>query len=310
MDPEKHMLEYLESPDDVTHIKSRWGIRNRFRDIIASHDIPDDHKTEFMTHIHSALRPIGKNGIKRLESNLSDVGLHANETPVTRSLRNIKRAEEISKGQKPLVLGEEPLGSSRAAGMYDNLSGKLHLPLSLSQRMAKHISRDTGYTGENLHDEQIVPHVYMHEIAHAVDGRTSDDAISATFPWMFAWASELSKGQLTDYARYSPIEAFAEFARLAWTRPDIAKKNFPQSYKVFDEHGLIDRFYKPPRKPEKEPEKPPEQIKQQSQSVPAKSPILASSQKPKLDTGPHRVRSTRGQQRLFSAKRNPDGRST
>ncbi len=125
-----------------------------------------------------------------------------------------------------------------------------------------------GGTGElnidgDYEDGMDAAGIYAHEFGHAVDWKdgSSDDVdtgtiyspsmdISDTTEWGKAFMAEISPGDgsnpLSFYAKTSPSEGFAEFARLAWSgrRPREIKEEFPMCWEVFENHGLVRKIVK------------------------------------------------------------------
>lgn len=56
--------------------------------------------------------------------------------------------------------------------------------------------------------------------------------------WQAAWEAEMAQGQVTRYAKSSPLEGAAEFARLAWSDPEEARAH-RQCYAAFEEAKLV-----------------------------------------------------------------------
>ena len=86
----------------------------------------------------------------------------------------------------------------------------------------------------------------MHEIVHALDRDPIRKAggignlISDSTAWRAAWVAEIDCDDipLTDYARESRREGFAEFGVLALTNPVLARRAFPKCWAVWREHCL------------------------------------------------------------------------
>lgn len=83
----------------------------------------------------------------------------------------------------------------------------------------------------------VVVGVIRHELGHALDpqGKRSGG------DWIDAYREEIDRpdAPLTQYARKNRREGWAEFARLAWDRPEQAKQQFPKCYAAFKSHGLV-----------------------------------------------------------------------
>lgn len=82
-------------------------------------------------------------------------------------------------------------------------------------------------------------HVYLHEMAHAVDKGAG--GISEKSDWKKAWESEIKGGSLTRYAGTDSGEGFAEFARVLYSKAvllDELEKHFPGVSNVFKRYKL------------------------------------------------------------------------
>lgn len=80
---------------------------------------------------------------------------------------------------------------------------------------------------------------YAHELGHAVD---ADDKFSSKVAWKNAWESDIFNGKhlLSNYARESPSEGFAEVYRvLVEHGVDSVKNDFPNVHKFLSKEGLI-----------------------------------------------------------------------
>jgi hypothetical protein len=58
--------------------------------------------------------------------------------------------------------------------------------------------------------------------------------------WSAAWKSEIHSGSLSKYATTNPTEGFAEFARVAWLSPQVAKAYYPACWNIWKQHGLVE----------------------------------------------------------------------
>ena len=84
--------------------------------------------------------------------------------------------------------------------------------------------------------------IFAHEIAHAIDAGPflKSDRISNRTEWQLAWSIEVDCDELplTEYARTSECEGFAEFGALALTNPVFARRAFPRCWAVWRHHHL------------------------------------------------------------------------
>lgn len=80
--------------------------------------------------------------------------------------------------------------------------------------------------------------VYLHEMTHAID---DDLKISDTNRWKSAWEAEIDKDSnpLSRYARTDASEGLAEFGRLAFRRPEEAKK-FKRCWAALSATGILE----------------------------------------------------------------------
>lgn len=115
-------------------------------------------------------------------------------------------------------------------------------PLEQDEILEGFYDGSSGHMSVNGED----PHgTLAHEIGHAADRSFREDhgiPLSASQDFRNAWWGELAGGKLSDYAKHSPAEAFAEACRLVWGTPggkETAKKHIPKTYALFWKHGLI-----------------------------------------------------------------------
>jgi len=94
-------------------------------------------------------------------------------------------------------------------------------------------------TGEDLGRGSLdTEEIYAHELSHVIDDMGGS---SMNHDWIAASTEEIKDSrQLSNYARVSPIEAWAEFGRLVWTNPKIAKTFFPKCWNVWYNLDLVD----------------------------------------------------------------------
>jgi hypothetical protein len=88
-----------------------------------------------------------------------------------------------------------------------------------------------------------------HECFHAVDGvvkkGTGSNRLSGRSEkgaWRYAWEAEINNEDhmlLSDYAKISAKEGFAEFGRHILEEPRDAKAWFPKCFQVFVDNGLV-----------------------------------------------------------------------
>jgi GNAT superfamily N-acetyltransferase len=86
-------------------------------------------------------------------------------------------------------------------------------------------------------EEYLARGTYAHEIGHAIDVRFRH---SDTPEWRAAFRGEIDRPgyPLSRYATESPAEAWAEYARLLFSRPEAARDRFPKCYAVWRQRGL------------------------------------------------------------------------
>jgi hypothetical protein len=84
--------------------------------------------------------------------------------------------------------------------------------------------------------------IYAHEIVHVLDHnpRAKYCRISGSTVWRLAWEAEIDchDAPLTQYARKSALEGFAEFGTLALTEPMFARRAFPKCWAVWRQYCL------------------------------------------------------------------------
>lgn len=157
--------------------------------------------------------------------------------------------------------GDEPQPGDLIGGWYDTSTNTINL--------------DGGADiGGDYPDS--AGHVYAHELGHAIDfggvGRIPGaQPLSAAGTWLDAWTKEIMGPvehnpvnyhlirptmvpRLTEYARTTPQEGFAEFCRLLYNRPALVIGNrdaawqahlqrvehdFPQCWEFFKKHSLV-----------------------------------------------------------------------
>lgn len=235
-----------------THWNNRWSVRNVFRDHLAEHDMPDEDKSAFMSNIHDTLSAIPAGATARLARGLKGAKFYPDTASLGRDLVAHEHAIELGRRAMrstppPFELQSSPhsdyLGTEGASGhgptaRYDANNRMVQLP----------ILRDIVKT--KLAGKVTPSQVYLHELAHAVDH--SPDAapgtdlydegasLSESPDWYKVYREEMLKGRLNKYASTNGKEAFAEFARLVWTNPAVAKTHFPQAYAFFEANDLID----------------------------------------------------------------------
>jgi hypothetical protein len=86
--------------------------------------------------------------------------------------------------------------------------------------------------------------VYAHEIGHIIDGKLGDLSYSSDFDWKKAWVIEIlhedeKKAPLSSYAMSNAHEGWAEYVRLAITKPNVAKAKFPKCWAVLKKNNLV-----------------------------------------------------------------------
>ena len=72
--------------------------------------------------------------------------------------------------------------------------------------------------------------IYAHEMAHAADRISNGNVFSEGKPWADAYAAEINRDDvpLSEYARISPQEGFAEFVRLMAIDTEKTKQKYPK----------------------------------------------------------------------------------
>jgi len=248
---------------------TRWSIRNAFRDHLANNDqIPSQHKANVLAHVHDVLESMPHGAIKRLNSGLGRVriypsvkGVHEQEdqhvissdaaTKAYLDQESEKDAAQLPPNlqemrNKPWTLRNPDYNDASTHAFYDPKDRSIHLP---------HQSEGSFSVG----GRSILPRgIYAHEMAHAIDHGEFEDIkkgtvfggyyipsrekLSDSLDWNVAYQKEIDGGRLNSYANQDPGEGFAEFARLAWDDPQIAKEVFPESFAFFLKHGLVNDY--------------------------------------------------------------------
>ena len=197
------------------HEQARKDLHSTLAPVI-KHD-PELAK-KYQAHVDHVINRMSPEGAKRLSANVSAVRWHKSIAGVTASARKLFESRGKSIGDNAVV-----------GGLYSARD--------------KHLLLDGGLKDEDHENlgTQSAREIYAHEFGHAIDapaGAEWKDRISATPEWSDAFDSELSGGQLTKYGASSKIEGWAEFARLAILKPEIAKDKLPKCWAVWDKHGL------------------------------------------------------------------------
>lgn len=88
------------------------------------------------------------------------------------------------------------------------------------------------------HDDAVWTHA--HELGHVVDFADGPIPLSADKAWKSAWRHEIDRigGPLSEYARTSAQEGFAEYVRALVMWPEEAKSYFPRCYAFLHAQGL------------------------------------------------------------------------
>lgn len=100
--------------------------------------------------------------------------------------------------------------------------------------------------------------IYKHELSHMLDfglrtvATEPDDIgleLSKREAWQRSWGKEIVPDvmgndgketyRLTRYAAKTDVEGWAEFGRLAYTKPETAKRDFPKCWAVWKGYGLV-----------------------------------------------------------------------
>lgn len=113
--------------------------------------------------------------------------------------------------------------------------GKGELVAGLYNGVEKRVALDKGY-------DQLG--TYAHELSHAIDMNVQGfSGKGNTYAWERAWKEEIVNGNLTNYAKTSKAEGFAEFGRALYAS-DIPNKNlkqqFPKCYALFTGWGFVE----------------------------------------------------------------------
>jgi hypothetical protein len=249
------------------HTNHLWSIRNAFRDHLANrNDIPDPHKQDIMNNVHAAIEPLPAAAAKRLNAGLSRIRVY----PSRRAVREQEVLHEIAENTHHKHLFED----SEAAGSNTWLSPEDLEELRQFHKDPWHLqnpdlSEQGAYAFYDPHDMSVhLPHstsmfsvggrhipprgIYAHEFAHALDEDHGSRSInpktnvlrsaaklSDSLDWNVIFDNEIDGGKLNKYADSAPSEGFAEFARLAWEDPQVARDVFPKAFAFFRQHGLV-----------------------------------------------------------------------
>jgi hypothetical protein len=105
---------------------------------------------------------------------------------------------------------------------------------------------------DGMDDEEAAVGTFAHEAAHLIDAKFAKQVGSRTVywsessaVWREAWRAEIRNRKEGDlqYARFDPVEGFAEFGRLVWAsgadQGEIAKQ-FPKCLALFERMGLVE----------------------------------------------------------------------
>lgn len=169
--------------------------------IAADKNASPETKATLRRDVASIKNYLSEKSQARLNDNLEKIHVHQNGEEIERAL-GFKKVE-----------GREIGGAW--SGSFSSNKGELHI------NMGGGASRE----------------VLAHEITHGIDhhgsGWTSDKP-----GWRDAWGSEIETGKLSEYAKTSPREGFAEFGRLYMSTPKVAKRDFPKAFAFWQEEGL------------------------------------------------------------------------
>lgn len=108
----------------------------------------------------------------------------------------------------------------------------------------EHLFLDGSMSGQltGPHADQSEMAAYLHEIGHVLDRGINGEspAWGSDSPyWQQAWENEIQGGQITTIAASRKLEGWAEFNRVAYSNPRAARREFPQSWAVLKQHGLV-----------------------------------------------------------------------
>jgi hypothetical protein len=127
-----------------------------------------------------------------------------------------------------------PMGVKKMGGAWIGSTKNGHGSLHLSGAF------ESAYGGSKL----LAAEVYAHEFSHAIDWDQKTGArVSSSREWQEAWDEEIvgdkrAPAALSEYARTKPVEGWAEFGRLVYTKPDLAEK-FPKCLAIWREHKYL-----------------------------------------------------------------------
>jgi len=269
-DPARRTTSSDASQDtqDKEHWQSRWNLRNMFRDYVSEQAVPDDSKQQFLGSAQTALGQMPKGAISALSGSLKRIGVHPDVSSVVKKANQMMHSRRVSRGDEPLDL--KPPNSSFTPGglaFYDPVEQVVHLPMSTPSGPQQPDWMTDPRESQRLikADSTPITELYLHELAHAIDRKQTTEEQDAEMPsyqregsdkrlapntkarhlhsddwkWIWAWKKELRDGKLSEYATNNPREGFSEFARLAWTQPDVAASHFPNAYHYFLQHDLV-----------------------------------------------------------------------
>ena len=220
LNPAKFQAFDWESPEQVQKRKDSWDMRWKVRSKIvhrlaAADALPNSRKKQYMEHIQKVLDYMPVGALKTASLTVRDAQFHNSTIGLTKFLKG-SSYEGIIGGAWRHVAGQ--------------ITGELHL--------------DGGDDiGGNV-GGQTAREIYSHEFGHAVDGDPHTGRFrSDGEDWQQAWQEEvnLKHAPLSEYAKTSPSEGWAEFARMAWSgmRPRDIREMYPKCYEVFKKHGLV-----------------------------------------------------------------------
>lgn len=194
------------------HAAALREVGQRLGQALAKAQLPPHQQEAYRQSANRALARLSETALRRLHKNLGEAQFHA-------SVPDVARAFAQAAG-RPV----EEYASRKIGGFYDPNTGALNLDGGL-----EHLNPDMDRDG-----------IYAHEIAHAVDGRNM--VLSRSAAWQEAYRAEIDRpdNPLSQYARTSPQEGFAEFGRLLWSdRQEEAQRLFPRCYAFWKKGGLV-----------------------------------------------------------------------
>lgn len=191
--------------------EKKTEIRKAFINDLANADLGLQYaRAAYLKHLDAVLPRLGPRAVHNIQRNVQ-------------SWRFYDSCKELSEALRPAAF--------KIAGAWQDTGG---------HRGTVHVDG-----GDQNGDNARAAGIYAHELGHAADWFDAphmQSPISQHWSWLVAFKDELAGGALSKYAATSPLEGFAEFARLVWAtgqrHEDIAAA-YPQCYEVFKDQGLV-----------------------------------------------------------------------